>query len=534
MSLIEGTNVTVGHLGVVAGMFDKLGIGEYIDQEIPKTRHHNVSHGTAVKALILNGLGFNEGRLYVMPEFFEDIAVERLLGENIKPEHLNEYLFGEALDSIAAYGPTRLFTGIITNMMNKMPLGTLRLHHDTTSINVTGEYDSDFHTRMIRIVRGHSKDHRKDLNQFLISLVTTQHGIPIFMEPLSGNESDKKSLLRSIQAVRANLVTNDIIYHMADSAFYTKQNISTLGQHCFWISHVPETINEAKNLCKQDVIWTLCTDIRYTYFAHSSSYGDIDQTWIMFHSIEQQKNREEKFSKKVKIQQKKDRTALKKLHVKGFACEVDARAITQRWLEKHPRYVIQDLVITKSNQKISPKPGRPSRDEPVDIVYKVSCKLEINPEFVAREKELLGRFILASNDTQINPELMLEYYKEQVTVERGFRFIKDRSFHVSEVYLKNDSRIAALAMLMVLCLLVYSVAEWQFRQILKEQKAFVRNQKNRPTNKPTMKRVFFFFRRVRQIQEIIEGKSACTLLNFGAESQEIVNLLGAPFNNYYV
>ncbi len=533
MSIIEGTNVTVGHLGIVAGIFDEIGIAEYIDNVMPKTRHHNVSHGTAVKALILNGLGYSERRLYFMPEFFEDIAVERLLGKGIKPEHLNEYLFGEALDAIAAYGPTRLFTGIVTNMMKKMPLGTLRIHHDTTSINVTGDYDPDFHTRMIRLVRGHSKDHRNDLKQFIISLATTQHGIPIFMEPLSGNISDKKSLLQSIQAVRANLVTDEIIYHMADSAFYTKHNISTLGQHCFWISHVPETINEAKNLCNQDVIWTPCTDTRYTYFEHSSSYGNIDQTWIMFHSIEQQKKREEKFAKKVKLHLKKDRTALRKMHVKGFACEADAWMITQNWLEKHPRYVIQDLVIKKRKQKITPKPGRPSPDEPVETVYKVSCKLEINSEFVAREKELLGRFILASNDTHINPEVVLDYYKEQVTVERGFRFIKDQSFHVSEVYLKNDSRIAALSMLMVLCLLVYSVAEWQFRQVLKAQNAFVRNQKNRPTNKPTMKRVFFFFRRVRQIQEIIDGKPVCSLLNFGVESQAIVNLLGAPFNKYY-
>jgi len=533
MSIIEGTNVTVGHLGIVAGIFDEIGIAEYIDNVMPKTRHHNVSHGTAVKALILNGLGYSERRLYFMPEFFEDIAVERLLGKGIKPEHLNEYLFGEALDAIAAYGPTRLFTGIVTNMMKKMPLGTLRIHHDTTSINVTGDYDPDFHTRMIRLVRGHSKDHRNDLKQFIISLATTQHGIPIFMEPLSGNISDKKSLLQSIQAVRANLVTDEIIYHMADSAFYTKHNISTLGQHCFWISHVPDTINEAKNLCNQDVIWTPCTDTRYTYFEHSSSYGNIDQTWIMFHSIEQQKKREEKFAKKVKLHLKKDRTALRKMHVKGFACETDAWMITQNWLEKHPRYVIQDLVIKKGKQKITPKPGRPSPDEPVETVYKVSCKLETNSEFVAREKELLGRFILASNDTHINPEVVLDYYKEQVTVERGFRFIKDQSFHVSEVYLKNDSRIAALSMLMVLCLLVYSVAEWQFRQVLKAQNAFVRNQKNRPTNKPTMKRVFFFFRRVRQIQEIIDSKPVCSLLNFGVESQAIVNLLGAPFNKYY-
>jgi len=88
-------------------------------------------------------------------------------------------------------------------------------------------------------------------------------------------------------------------------------------------------------------------------------------------------------------------------------------------------------------------------------------------------------------------------------------------------------------MLIVLCLLVYSVAEWQFRQVLKAQNAFVRNQKNRPTNKPTMKRVFFFFRRVRQIREIIDGKPVCSLLNFGVESQDIGNLFGAPVNNYY-
>ena len=92
-------------------------------------------------------------------------------------------------------------------MMEKLPLGAQRLHHDTTSINVTGDYDREFKTRIIEIVRGHSKDHRNDLKQFVISLVTNQDGIPVFMEPLSGNASDKKILLKSILAVRSNLVT---------------------------------------------------------------------------------------------------------------------------------------------------------------------------------------------------------------------------------------------------------------------------------------------------------------------------------------
>jgi len=61
--------------------------------------------------------------------------------------------------------------------------------------------------------------------------------------------------------------------------------------------------------------------------------------------------------------------------------------------------------------------------------------------------------------------VMLEYYKEQSTVERGFRFIKDGRFHVSEVYLENENRIAALAMIMMLCLMVYSITEWQFSRL---------------------------------------------------------------------
>jgi len=75
-----------------------------------------------------------------------------------------------------------------------------------------------------------------------------------------------------------------------------------------------------------------------------------------------------------------------------------------------------------------------------------------------------------------------------------FRFLKDKSFHVSEVYLKKESRIEALAMIMVLCLFIYSIAQRTLRQRLKETGKFVRNQVNKPVQNPTMRWVFFMFR----------------------------------------
>jgi len=85
---------------------------------------------------------------------------------------------------------------------------------------------------------------------------------------------------------------------------------------------------------------------------------------------------------------------------------------------------------------------------------------------------------------------MLNYYKGQQVVERGFRFLKDKSFHASEFFLKKEERIEALAMIMVLCLLIYSYAEWKLRRKLKEAgKVSLINSKNR-LKKPTMRWIF--------------------------------------------
>ena len=48
------------HLGLVAGMVDELGLVERIDQLLPKDEERRtLSHGQVVKAMIINGLGFN-------------------------------------------------------------------------------------------------------------------------------------------------------------------------------------------------------------------------------------------------------------------------------------------------------------------------------------------------------------------------------------------------------------------------------------------------------------------------------------------
>ena len=56
-----------------------------------------------------------------------------------------------------------------------------------------------------------------------------------------------------------------------------------------------------------------------------------------------------------------------------------------------------------------------------------------------------------------------------MSVERGFRFLKDPLFLANSLYLEKPQRIMALLMVMALSLLVYALAERWVRQELKNR-----------------------------------------------------------------
>ena len=64
----------------------------------------------------------------------------------------------------------------------------------------------------------------------------------------------------------------------------------------------------------------------------------------------------------------------------------------------------------------------------------------------------------------LDEETTLSNYKGQQNVKHGFHFLKDKSFHVAEIFLKKEERIQSLSMIMVLNLLIYAFGEWFLRK----------------------------------------------------------------------
>ena len=94
-------------------------------------------------------------------------------------------------------------------------------------------------------------------------------------------------------------------------------------------------------------------------------------------------------------------------------------------------------------------------------------------------------------DEQIlSDESVLKEYKAQQSTERGFRFLKDPLFFTSSIFLNTPQRVAAMAMVMGLCLLVYSLGQRALHQALETANQTVDNQVGKPTTKPTLRWIF--------------------------------------------
>jgi len=103
--------------------------------------------------MVLNGLRFNERRVYLVSRFFDNIVIEQNLVPGVTPEHFNDDVVLATLDRISEYGSTELFNKIVLEVMVKRDFGTHLLYVDMMTFNVHSDYDNDEDFGTIRITQ---------------------------------------------------------------------------------------------------------------------------------------------------------------------------------------------------------------------------------------------------------------------------------------------------------------------------------------------------------------------------------------------
>jgi transposase len=527
------------HLGLVAGMFDELGIGDVLDHathQTPETRDLTV--GEAVKAMVLNGLGFINQALYLVPRFFQNKPTSRLITPRVTPAQLNDDALGRALDTLYASGVTALYSLIAATAAERLGLTPRFAHLDSTSFHVDGRYNSEEEPedQVVHITRGYSRDHRPDLNQVMLELIVEhQAGIPVLMKPLSGNSSDGKEFGHIVREHIAQLQTTyGATYLVADSALYSDDHLQKLAStHIKWITRVPATLSEAQAaLGRVDPQVLAALTAGYRYLELPSTYGGVEQRWVLIYSEPRQSQAQRTVDKQWRTQSEQEMKAFKRLCRTPFACEADARQALGTF-EQTLQATFLGTRTVRAQPRYS-KRGRPGHDaQPDQVVYQIDGALASSLTSRQARIDQHSCFILATNEldtTQLPPQEVLAGYKGQVHAERGFRFLKDPQFFASSLYLKKPERIMALLMVMTVCLLVYAALEYRIRQTLKAHEATFPDQKGKRIHNPTARWVFHYFV---GIHVLLTPEPGPVVLNLTEEHQQLLELLGKPYTSLY-
>jgi len=498
------TITEVRHLPIVKAYAQKIGLVETIDRMVGSQME--LSPGMAVFGMVLDTLS---GRtpLYRLAEFFEEKDTELLLGTAIEPERFCDTNLGRSMDQIFETGTQKIFSQIAQTALATFAVDPRRLHFDTTSVSVFGDYhlvDPPF-----EITYGYSKDKRPDLKQFLVSMLCVDRNIPILGTTTDGNASDKtlnNELLTNISTYMArNGLEPGAYVYVADSAFVTEDNLKKAdGRQTWFLTRLPATYNECGRIIREAVAADDWIDIgplaeerdrpkrpvaRYrTYDGTVELYGKTYRA-IVVHSSAHDKRRHKRIDRMLKQDRKQLEKDCKKITDSVYYCQADAQAA----LDKLIRQSASSYHRLQADVEEIPKygRGRPAAGKPRKVLryeYRVTATVEEAPQKVQPLREEAGCFVLLTNllDQQGDwsaPEL-LSLYKSQIGIEKNFSFLKDPAI-VNSIFLKKAQRIEVLGLVLLTSLLIWRLMERSMRQYVETNDCELPGWVRRKTRKPT-------------------------------------------------
>ena len=177
--------------------------------------------------------------------------------------------------------------------------------------------------------------------------------------------------------------------------------------------------------------------------------------------------------------------------------------------------------------------GRPAKTEPPPT--EAGYRLVEEVAALANQEEDHGWAVLATTvpiETCADAEILEAYQEQNTTVEPGFRWIKNPAA-IAPGWLEKPERIAALAMLTVLGLLVYSVIQRQVRLYLHTHGQQLPGNKGLTTT-PTAAVVLALFTQVALVQLRIDDQEVAQLSGVQPYHLLVCDALGLDASWYTV
>jgi transposase len=523
----------VAHLPLVLGVLRRLEVATLIDGLIPPHPAHGLSCGRGVEALVLAILDGHHA-LYKVGKRLEERGMVMLLQPGLTRAALNDYRLGHILDALFAANLNQVFSAVALKALEVYAIPTPWLHQDTTTILLYGAYaDEPKSPEAPHPAYGHSKDGRDDLKQVLLSLgVSGDGGLPLRVGLRDGNRSDSIETPLAIEECLA-LGLDGVRGIVADSKAYSRRTLGLcLEQGIGLVTLVPRTcaVREALEAWGQQQAalpllvekpgrtkaeaprrWHGQSVMRPVEVEYSD--GRVAAEVLRFVVVHSSQLAQQQAQSYVAAQAKETEAVaahVRQVHARWFACRPDAEAAIAEYegrrqgrRGRRPRpwryHTVRYGIMAETRHTRRARRGRPAKTDPppTESGYRVVVEVEVlSPPEADNGWTVLATTVPLEEGT--DTEILQAYQDQSITVEPGFRWIKNPAA-IAPVWLEKPERIAALAMLTVVGLLVYSIIQRQVRLYLLTHDQQVPGNKG-ATATPTAAVVLSLFAQVALVQ----------------------------------
>jgi len=531
-----------------------LEIAKTIDEIVSPHPLNHVTTGECVEALVLSILT-GEHALYNVSDVLSQYDTSVIFQKEVDPNWFHDNRLGNGLDDLKAAGLDNLYSAIISKAIIKHSLKLSRLHFDTTSLSLYGEYETDEEEPLITF--GHSKQHRPDLKQVLFGMTVTQDGnIPITGRITAGNTSDSTENRFNITSLR-NIVpdlSNSIL--AADSKFFCGTTLDMAYQNNLsFVTLVPKTVGLRDDLVKEDGDFHLLLTKKgrkkgtfeeyrgysvirpYVYENEKGESVERIMRFLIVESTTLEKRKDNKIDAGIPSEEEELIKITNSLKKKIFACEKDAQmeasAIKNK---KKVFYHSLNFDVKKVEVPVKKGRGRPRNREKAQTCegWVIEPNFVANEEMVEKRRKSESRYVLATSildKEKLPDDEFLKVYKGQAGVELNFKWTKNPAA-VAPIFLNNPDRILALGFVYLVALMVYTLMERQIRKKLKEEGEVIKGNKGK-TDNPTGQVLFKNLRGISVAIFSIGNQIYKNTTNLTKMHEKIVSLFGFDMQIYH-
>ena len=280
--------------------------------------------------------------------------------------------------------------------------------------------------------------------QFMLGVVQTSEGLPIYHEVFDGNQAESPTLLPTLQKVLARYPHIKRLIVVADRGLLSLDNMDELGKIKLPSGQPLEFILAVPGRRYGEFVDTLADFQANAQAAEHEITGETrwkDMRLVMAH---------QPYQAKEQTQLRRERIAQLKARAEHLAGKLDG----------------QDAGEVKRGRKLSDS-GAKARfyhevcEARLARIIKVDLKDElftytIDKAAQAQAELMDGKLLLVTNVPDLSPDEVIKRYKALADIERGFRVLKSE-IEIAPVYHRLPERIRAHAMLCFMALIVYRI-----------------------------------------------------------------------------